>query len=50
MMPWTEPKLVAELSALLEKVIVAGRSTPGKRRKNDVKVDRYPHATDKDGS
>lgn len=34
--------LVAELRALLEKTIVAGRSTPGPTQKNDVRVKRYP--------
>lgn len=35
-------QLVAELRAELEKLIVAGRSTPGAVQKNDVRVRRYP--------
>jgi hypothetical protein len=34
--------LVAEMRTLLEKLIVEGRSTPGPRQKNDVRVRRYP--------
>lgn len=36
------PEKVAEMKALLEKLITDGRSTPGARQKNDVKVNRYP--------
>jgi arylsulfatase A-like enzyme len=36
--------VVSELRALLEKVIVQGRSTPGPAQKNDVRVRRYPLA------
>ena len=36
--------LVTELRSLLEKVILAGRSTPGGTQKNDVRVKRYPLA------
>ncbi len=36
------PEKVAELQALLEKLITAGRSTPGAAQKNDVEVRRYP--------
>jgi hypothetical protein len=39
-----QPKLVAELRALMEQWIVAGRTTPGERQKNDIKVRRYPRA------
>jgi len=38
------PALVAEMRALMEKLIVAGRSTPGAAQKNDVRVRRYPAA------
>jgi arylsulfatase A-like enzyme len=36
------PEKVAEMSALLEKLISDGRSTPGLMQKNDVEVRRYP--------
>ena len=36
------PEKVAEMQALLERVITAGRSTPGAPQKNDVEVRRYP--------
>ena len=36
------PKQVERMKALLEKLIVQGRSTPGPKQKNDVKVRRYP--------
>lgn len=36
------PEKVAEMKTLLEKVITAGRSTPGAPQKNDVEVRRYP--------
>ena len=36
------PEKVAEMKALLEKLIIAGRSTPGAVQKNDVEVVRYP--------
>ena len=39
-----KPELVAELSALMEKLIVQGRSTPGAVQTNDVNVIRYPRA------
>ena len=35
---------VAEMKALLEKLIADGRSTPGAAQKNDVEVVRYPKA------
>jgi arylsulfatase A-like enzyme len=38
------PAVVAELKALLEKLIVNGRSNPGPVQKNDVRVRRYPLA------
>ena len=38
------PDRVAEMRALLEKLIVDGRSTPGPVQKNDVRVRRYPLA------
>ena len=36
------PKQVEMMEALLEKLIVQGRSTSGPKQKNDVKVVRYP--------
>ena len=36
------PEKVAEMKALLEKLIIDGRSTPGVQQKNDVEVKRYP--------
>ena len=36
------PEKVAEMKALLEKLITDGRSTPGATQKNDVEVKRYP--------
>ena len=39
------PEKVAEMKALLEKLITDGRSTPGTVQKNDVEVVRYPRAT-----
>lgn len=38
------PEKVAEMKALLEKLIIDGRSTPGAHQKNDVEVVRYPRA------
>jgi arylsulfatase A-like enzyme len=38
------PEKAAEMKALLEKLITAGRSTPGAAQKNDVEVVRYPRA------
>ncbi|MGE0696355.1 MAG: hypothetical protein AB7O59_19725, partial [Pirellulales bacterium] len=37
-----QPQLVAEMRALMEQFIRAGRTTSGARQKNDVKVRRYP--------
>jgi len=37
-----EPGRVAEMKALLEKIIREGRSTPGPRQRNDVPVRRFP--------
>jgi len=37
-----QPELVAEMRALMEKIITDGRSTPGAKQKNDVTVRRYP--------
>jgi arylsulfatase A-like enzyme len=37
-----QPERVAEMKALLEKLITDGRSTPGKPQKNDVEVRRFP--------
>jgi arylsulfatase A-like enzyme len=39
-----QPKLVAELRERMEQFIVKGRTTPGDRQKNDVKVRRHPRA------
>ena len=36
------PEKVAEMKALLEKLIIDGRSTPGAAQQNDVEVVRYP--------
>lgn len=36
------PDKVAEMQAMLEKLITDGRSTPGAAQKNDVEVRRYP--------
>lgn len=41
------PEKVAEMKALLEKLITDGRSTPGAAQKNDVQVVRYPKAAAK---
>jgi arylsulfatase A len=38
----TMPEKVAEMKALLESLIINGRSTPGEPQKNDVEVLRYP--------
>ena len=37
-----QPEKVAEMQALLEKLITDGRSTPGTPQANDVEVVRYP--------
>lgn len=37
-----KPEIVAEMRVLMEKLIVAGRSTPGPKQKNDITVRRYP--------
>jgi arylsulfatase A-like enzyme len=39
-----KPELVADMRALMERLISEGRSTPGARQKNDVEVRRYPVA------
>lgn len=36
------PKKVAEMKALLEELVAAGRSTPGQPQPNDVEVVRHP--------
>lgn len=38
------PEKVAEMQALLEKLIIDGRSTVGAKQGNDVEVVRYPRA------
>jgi arylsulfatase A-like enzyme len=37
-----QPERVADMKALLERLITAGRSTPGAPQKNDVRVRRFP--------
>jgi arylsulfatase A-like enzyme len=37
-----QPEKLAEMQALLERLIIQGRSTPGARQKNDQRVNRYP--------
>jgi arylsulfatase A-like enzyme len=39
------PEKVADMKALLEKLITDGRSTPGEPQKNDVEVVRFPKPT-----
>jgi arylsulfatase A-like enzyme len=39
-----KPELVAEMRALMERLVANGRSTPGTRQRNDVEVRRYPVA------
>lgn len=39
-----QPERVAAMKAELESLITAGRSTPGPKQKNDVRVQRYPAA------
>lgn len=36
------PQQVEQMKRLLEDLIVQGRSTPGAKQKNDMKVVRYP--------
>lgn len=36
------PDQVAQMQATLERLIVTGRSTPGAKQPNDVRVKRYP--------
>jgi arylsulfatase A-like enzyme len=40
-----QPERVAQMKALLEKLITDGRTTPGAAQKNDVAVRRYPTAS-----
>ena len=37
-----KPDKVKEMRDLLEKLIVDGRSTPGRKQKNDIRVNRFP--------
>jgi len=37
-----KPELVAEMRALMDRLVADGRSTPGARQRNDVEVRRYP--------
>jgi hypothetical protein len=39
------PEKVDEMKTLLEKLITDGRSTPGKKQFNDIKVKRHLTAT-----
>jgi arylsulfatase A-like enzyme len=39
-----KPQIVAEMRALMEKLVTDGRSTPGAKQRNDVEVRRYPVA------
>jgi len=39
-----QPEKLAEMQALLERLIVQGRSAPGTRQENDARVERYPAA------
>lgn len=39
------PEKVAEMQALLERLITNGRSTPGPKQKNDLRVNRHPKPT-----
>lgn len=41
-------KKLAEMLALLEKLIIQRRSTTGARQKNDQRVNRYPAAAEAD--
>ena len=38
----TQPEKLEEMQTLLEELITSGRSTPGPKQRNDVKVRRYP--------
>ncbi|MFO0867765.1 MAG: arylsulfatase [Pirellulales bacterium] len=42
----SHPEKVAEMQQLLEQLITDGRSTPGTRQPNDVRVVRYPRRAD----
>jgi hypothetical protein len=44
-----QPEKLAGMQALLVRLIVQGRSTPGARRKNDQRVNRYPVAAEVKG-
>ena len=46
----TMPEKVAEMKALLEKLITAGRSTQGPPQRNDIEVVRYPLPTRSPGA
>lgn len=39
------PEQVKRMQGLLEELIVRGRSTPGSKQKNDIRVVRYPKST-----
>jgi arylsulfatase A-like enzyme len=38
-----QPEKVAQMKELLERLIVDGRSTPGPKQSNDIRVRRYPN-------
>jgi arylsulfatase A-like enzyme len=40
-----KPELVDEMKVLLEQLITDGRSTPGSKQQNDIKVRRFPGST-----
>jgi arylsulfatase A-like enzyme len=40
-----QPERVAQMRALMERLIADGRSTPGAKQKNDVEVRRFPRET-----
>ncbi|MBL9153108.1 MAG: arylsulfatase [Verrucomicrobiales bacterium] len=44
-----QPEKLAEMQALLERLIIQGRSTPGAPQKNDQRVKRYPVASEAKG-
>jgi arylsulfatase A-like enzyme len=37
-----KPELVAEMRALMDRLVADGRSTPGAKQRNDVEVRRHP--------
>ena len=45
----TEGPRVAAMRTMFEKLITAGRSTPGPAQKNDIRVARYPRPENRSG-